>query len=120
MSDIRPIRTEADYHAMLAQVSALIDADPAPDTPEGERLEVLGLLVQAWERTHYPLPAPSPIEAIRFVMEQRGLTAKDMTPYIGQQNRVYEVLSGKRPLTLNMIRRLATGLGIDAGVLVGV
>lgn len=115
---IRPIRNEDDYRAMLAEVSALIDLDPVPDSPEGERLELLGLLVQTYEDKHYPLDLPSPIEALKFTMEQRGMTVADMQPYIGQRNRVYEVLAGKRPLTLAMIRRLMT-LGIPAEVLIG-
>lgn len=115
---IRPIRNEDDYRAMLAEVSALIDLDPVPDSPEGERLELLGLLVQTYEEKHYPLDLPSPIEALKFTMEQRGMTVADMQPYIGQRNRVYEVLAGKRPLTLAMIRRLMT-LGIPAEALIG-
>lgn len=115
---IRPIRNEDDYRAMLAEVSALIDLDPVPDSPEGERLELLGLLVQTYEDKHYPLDLPSPIEALKFTMEQRGMTVADMQPYIGQRNRVYEVLAGKRPLTLAMIRRLMT-LGIPAEALIG-
>jgi HTH-type transcriptional regulator/antitoxin HigA len=116
---IRPIRSDADYRAMLALVSDLIDLDPAPQSPEGERLEVLGLLVQAWEETHYRIDPPDPIDAIRFRMDQDGLTAADLTPYIGARNRVYEVLARKRALTLPMIRRLSAGLGISAQVLIG-
>ncbi|KGH30831.1 hypothetical protein P353_08195 [Comamonas testosteroni] len=115
---IRPIRCEADYKAMLAEVSALIDLDPDADSPEGERLEVLGLLVEAYEEKKFPIAAPTPIEAIRFCMEQGGLTVADMKPYIGSPNRVYEVLNGTRQLSLAMIRRLMT-LGIPAEVLVG-
>ncbi len=117
--DIRPIRSEQDYRAMLAEVSRLIDLDPEPNTPDGERLEVLGLLVQAYEAQHYPIDLPDPIEAIKFSMEQGGLTAADLEPLIGQRNRVYEVLNRKRPLTLAMIRRLSAGLGIPAQVLIG-
>ena len=115
---IRPIRSEADYKAMLAEVSALIELDPEPDSPEGERLEVLGLLVEAYEEKHFPISAPSPIEAIKFRMEQGGMTVADMKLYIGAPNRVYEVLNGTRQLSLSMIRRLMT-LGITAEVLVG-
>jgi HTH-type transcriptional regulator/antitoxin HigA len=117
--DIRPIRSEADYKAALAVVSDLIDRDPAPDSPEGERLEIMGLLVQAWEEQHYPIDPPDPIDAIQFRMEQGGLTVDDLAPYIGARNRVYEVLARKRPLSLLMIRRLSTGLGISAQVLIG-
>lgn len=87
-------------------------------TPEGDRLEVLATLVEAWERKHFPMDAPDAIEAIRFCMEQRGLTARDLVPMIGQLNRVYEVLGRKRPLTLPMIRRLHEGLGIPAESLI--
>lgn len=115
---IRPIRCEADYMAMLAEVTALIELDPDTDSPQGERLEVLGMLVEAYEARHYSLALPSPIAAIKFHMEQCGMTVADMRPYIGPPNRVYEVLNGTRPLSLSMIRRLMT-LGIPAEVLVG-
>lgn len=115
---IRPIRSEADYMAMLAEVSALIELDPDTDSPQGERLEVLGMLVEAYEARHYCLARPSPIAAIKLHMEQSGMTVADMGPYIGPPNRVYEVLNGTRQLSLSMIRRLMT-LGIPAEVLVG-
>jgi len=116
--EVRAIRSEADYRAALARVSELVDLDPAPDTPEGEHLEVLGTLVQAYEAQHYPIDPPDPVEAIKFHMEQAGLSVADMVPYIGPRHRVYEVLNGKRPLTMSMIRRLMT-LGIPASSLVG-
>ena len=116
--DIKAIRTEADYLAALELVSALIDLDPAPDSCEGERLDVLGTLVQAYEARHHPIDPPDPIEAIKFRMDQSGMTVKDLVPYIGSLNRVYEVLSRKRTLSLNMIRRLSDGLHIPAEVLI--
>ena len=116
--EIKAIRTEHDYLAALREVSALIDSDPSPDTPEGERLDVLGTLVQAYEAKHYPMDPPDPIDAIKFRMEQSNLTVKDLVPYIGPLNRVYEVLSYKRSLSLNMIRRLSDGLHIPAEVLI--
>lgn len=116
--EIQAIRTEADYLAALAQVSVLIDLDPALDTPDGERLDVLGTLVQAYEAKHHPIDPPDPIDAIRFRMEQSGMSVKDLVPYIGPLNRVYEVLSHGRPLSLNMIRRLSDGLHIPAEVLI--
>jgi HTH-type transcriptional regulator/antitoxin HigA len=116
--EIKAIRTEADYLAALREVSALIDLDPAADDPEGERLDVLGTLVQAYEAKHYPIDPPDPIEAIKFRMEQSGMTVKDLVPYIGSLNRVYEVLAYKRSLSLNMIRRLSEGLHIPAEVLI--
>ena len=116
--EIKAIRTEKDYLAALREVSALIDLDPASDTPEGDRLDVLGTLVQAYEAKHHPIDPPDPIEAIKFRMEQSNLTVKDLVPYIGPLNRVYEVLNYKRALSLNMIRRLSEGLHIPADVLI--
>ena len=116
--EIRAIRTETDYLAALQEVSALIDLDPALESPDGERLDVLGTLVQAYEARHYPMDPPDPIEAIKFRMDQSGMTVKDLVPYIGPLNRVYEVLSYKRSLSLSMIRRLSDGLQIPAEVLI--
>lgn len=116
--EVKSIRTEADYLAVLREVSALIDLDPAADSAEGERLDVLGTLVQAYEAKQYPVDPPDPIEAIKFRMEQAGMTVKDLVPYIGPLNRVYEVLSYKRSLSLSMIRRLSEGLHIPAEVLI--
>ncbi len=116
--EIRPIHTEADYKATLREVSALMENDPAPDTPDGDRLDVLTTLIQAYEARHHPIDPPDPIEAIRFRMEQAGLTVKDLEPMIGKSNRVYEVLGRRRRLTLEMIRRLHEGLGIPAEILI--
>ena len=114
--DIKPIRTKADYRAALKQIEALMNAKA--DTPEGERLDVLVTLVEAYEAKHYPMELPDPVEAIKFRMEQMGLAAKDLVPMIGQLNRVYEVLNRKRPLTLKMIWRLHRELGIPAESLI--
>jgi HTH-type transcriptional regulator/antitoxin HigA len=95
-----------------------MEADPEPGTPEGDRLDILATLVQAYEARHSPIGAPDPVEAIKFRMEQSGLTVKDLEPIIGRSNRVYEVLNHKRPLTLAMIRRLHRSLGIPAEVLI--
>ncbi|MGH8768851.1 MAG: helix-turn-helix domain-containing protein [Burkholderiales bacterium] len=114
--EIKPIRTKADYRAALKEIEVLMSARPG--SSEGERLDVLVTLVEAYERTHFPMDPPDPIEAIRFRMEQNGLTAKDLMPMIGQINRVYEVLNRKRPLTLRMIRRLHRELGIPAESLI--
>ncbi|MCP5235388.1 MAG: transcriptional regulator [Zoogloeaceae bacterium] len=116
--DIRPIHTKADYEATLKEVSALVDRDPDPGTPEGDRLDILATLVEAYEAKHVPIGSPDPVEAIRFRMEQRGLSVKDLEPIIGKSNRVYEILNRKRPLTLAMIRRLHRNLGIPADVLI--
>ena len=116
--DIRPIRTHADYKAALKEVSRLVELDPDAGSPQGDRLDVLSTLVQVYESREFPIDLPDPIEAIKFRMEQAGLTAKDLEPMIGQRNRVYEVLNRKRALTLPMIWRLHRGLGIPAESLV--
>jgi len=114
--DIKPIKTDADYRAALKEIETLMMAEP--DTPEGEKLDVLVTLVEAYERKHYPLALPDPVEAIKFEMEQKGLTVKDLEPMIGKSNRVYEVLNHKRSLTLKMIWRLHEQLGIPAESLI--
>jgi HTH-type transcriptional regulator/antitoxin HigA len=114
--DIRPIKTEADYQAALRAVAALMAA--RADTPEGDRLDVLVTLIESYERTHFPLDLPDAVEAIKFRMEQQGLTAKDLEPLIGRSNRVYEVLNRKRGLTLAMIQKLHLELGIPAESLI--
>ncbi len=108
--EIRPIKTEQDYDAALAEVEALWGAKP--DTPEGDKLDVLITLVEAYEAKHHPIAPPDPIEAILYRMEQAGLERKDLEPYIGHSGRVSEVLNHKRPLTLKMIRKLWKGLHI--------
>ena len=115
--EIRPIHNERDYREALQIVSGLVDADPASGTPEGDRLEVLATLLERYEAEHFPLDLPDPIEAIKFRMEQQGLKAKDLIPYIGSASKVSEVLSGRRPLSLTMIRKLVNELGIPAEVL---
>jgi HTH-type transcriptional regulator/antitoxin HigA len=114
--DIKPLKTEADYQAVLKEIETLMHAKA--DTPEGDRLDVLVTLVEAYEARHYPLDLPDPVEAIKFTMEQKGLTVKDLEPMIGRSNRVYEILNYKRPLTLKMIWRLHQGLGIPAESLI--
>ena len=118
MKTIRPIHTEADYKAALSEVSAYFDDEPFPGTPDGDRFEILLTLVAAYEARRYPVDLPDSIEAIRFRMDQAGLTPKDLVPAIGQLNRVYEVLNRKRPLTLNMIWNLHDKLGIPAESLI--
>lgn len=117
--NIHPIRTDKDYKAALRELSAYFDNEPSPGTEEGDRFEILATLVESYEAKHFPIEAPDPIEAIRFRMEQGGLTVKDLVPSIGQPNRVYEVLSRKRGLTLEMIRNLHRNLGIPAESLIG-
>lgn len=119
--ELHPIRNEADYRAALKTAEAMFDLpeEPDPQSDEGAFFEALVTLIEAYEKKHYPVGQPDPVESIKFRMEQQGLSARDLEPYIGQRNRVYEVLSGKRPLTLPMIRRLHQGLGIPAQALIG-
>ena len=114
--EIRPIKTEADCETALEEIEALFEAEPG--TPEGDRLEVLTTLVEVYEDTHYAIPSPDPIEAIRYHMESRGLVRRDLEPYLGSRARVSEILNRKRPLSLTMIRRLNEELGIPAEVLI--
>jgi HTH-type transcriptional regulator/antitoxin HigA len=116
--EIRPIRTDADYKATLKKISRLMENDPEPGSLSGDRLDVLTTLIQAYEAKHYPIEPPDPIEAIKFRMEQAGLTAKDLVPMIGKTNRVYEILNRKRGLTLKKIWNLHRGLGIPAESLI--
>jgi HTH-type transcriptional regulator / antitoxin HigA len=115
--NIWPIKTEADYGAALARLETIWD--PEPDTPEADEFEVLVTLIEAYEARHHPIEPPDPIEAIKFRMEQMGLTRKDLEPYIGSRGRVSEVLTRRRSLTLEMIRKLHTGLKIPYESLIG-
>jgi HTH-type transcriptional regulator/antitoxin HigA len=110
--EIRPIKTEADYEATLKEIEGLMSAEAG--SPEGDRLDVLVTLVEAYEREHYPIGFPDPVEAIKFRMEQQGLTVDDLVPVIGRKNRVYEILARKRPLTLRMIEGLHETFSIPA------
>jgi HTH-type transcriptional regulator / antitoxin HigA len=114
-SQIKPIRTPADHKAALRRINSLMDAQA--NTPEADELEVLATLVELYEEKHFPMDLPTPVEAIKFRMDQAGLSARDLVPFIGSRSKVSEVLSGKRPLTLQMIRALHEGLGIPAEVL---
>jgi len=114
--DIKPIKTDADYRATLQDIDSLMMAES--DSPEGEKLDILVTLVEAYEAKHFPMDLPDPVEAIKFEMERKGLTVKDLEPMIGRRNRVYEILNYKRSLTLNMIRKLHKGLGIPAESLI--
>lgn len=114
--EIKPIKNERDYRRVMREIETLMDVKA--NSPEGDRLDVLVTLAEAWEEKHYPIEAPNPIEAIRFAMEQRGLNRRDLEPYIGSRARVAEVLNHKRSLTLPMIRRLHDGLGIPAEILI--
>lgn len=113
---IHPIRTEQDHRAAVARIEALMSA--APDSPEGDELDVLATLVDAYEAKHHVIDAPDPVTAIQFRMEQQHLSRKDLEPMIGSRARVSEVLTGKRSLTLEMVRRVKGGLGISADLLI--
>lgn len=114
--NIRPIRNEEDYETALEEIQALWDAQDG--TPEADWLDVLMVLVEAYEAEHYPIPDPDPIDLILHVMDARGLTRSDLEPYLGTRARVSEVLNRRRPLSLSMIRKLQTGLGLPADILV--
>lgn len=116
--EIKPVRTNRDYKAALKNIAAVMESDPALGTPDGDRLDILSTLVQSYEQKNFPMDLPDPMAAIRFRMDQQGLTPKDLEPMIGQRNRVYEILNRKRPLTLAMVWRLHTGLGIPAESLI--
>ena len=116
--DIAPIKSKRDYRRALKEIEGLMDAKR--NTPAGDRLDVLVTLVEAWEARYFPLDLPDPVEAIKYHMEQKGLKPRDLAPFIGSRNRVYEVLGRKRPLTLKMIWRLHKGLGIPAESLIKV
>jgi HTH-type transcriptional regulator/antitoxin HigA len=115
--DIRPIKTDADYAATLREIDALMDAQPG--TEDGDRLDVLVTLAEAYERTHHPIPAPDPIAAVRHALEAQGLEESDLQDIIeARRERVWEILNRRRRLTLPMIRRLNARLGVPAEVLI--
>lgn len=114
--ELKPIRTQREYKAALAEAERLWDAPPR--SAEADRLEVLALLIEQYERRHFPIADPDPIDFLLHVMEARGLTRKDLEPYIGPRGRVSDILNRVRPLSLEMIRRLATGLQLPAEVLI--
>jgi HTH-type transcriptional regulator/antitoxin HigA len=114
--ELKPIRTEADYENALSEVEQLWGSESG--TPKGDRLDVLATLIDAYEAEHYPMDPPDPVEAIKFRMEQQGLSRKDLEPMIGTRTRVAEILNRKRSLSIGMIRRLHDRLGISAEVLI--
>ena len=114
---VRPIRSRQDHREAITRIEALMDA--APGSPEGDELDILATLVDAYETKHDSVDAPDPIAAILFRMEQQNLARKDLEPLLGSRARVSEVLNGKRPLTLQMIRRVRNCLGISADLLIG-
>jgi HTH-type transcriptional regulator/antitoxin HigA len=115
----RILKSTADHAAALAELDRLIALDPVVGSPDADKLELLADLIDRYEREAYPMEAPDPVEMIRFAMEQKGLKQKDLVPYIGSAPKVSEVLSGRRPLSLTMIRRLHRGLHLPVSVLIG-
>ena len=116
--EIKPIRSEADYQTALKEIEKLIESQPG--TPEGDRMDVLVTLVEAYEAKHFPVPEPDdPVQVLEYYMESRGLSRSDLIAYLGNKERVSEVLNHKRGLSLEMIRRLHTGLGIPADLIMG-
>ena len=115
-TEIKPSRTETDYEAAMGEVEALWGSKSG--TPEGDRLDVLATLIDAYESTQYPMDPPDPVEAIKFRMEQQGLTRRDLESIIGTRTRIAEVLNRKRSLSIGMIRRLNEKLGISADILI--
>ncbi len=113
---VRPIKTEMDYEEALKEIERLFDAQP--DTPDGDHLDVLTTLVQAYEDRAHPIAVPDPVEALLYFLESRGLTRRDLQPYLGSRARVAEVLNRRRALSIEMIRRLHDGLGLPADVLI--
>ncbi len=116
MKNLKPIKTQADYEAALAEMKRVWGAKSG--TPDGDRLDILATLVDTYEAQHFPMDPPDPIEAIKFRMEQQGLTRKDLEDILGTRTRVAEVLNRRRGLSINMIRRLHEKLGISADVLI--
>src|SRR5665213_2541439 len=115
-TDVKPIRTEADYEAAMKEVETLWGA--ASGAPQGDRLDVIATLIDAYEALHHPMDPPDPVEAIKFRMEQQGMTRKDLEDIIGTRTRIAEVLNRKRSLSIGMIRRLHDKLGISAEILI--
>jgi HTH-type transcriptional regulator/antitoxin HigA len=116
--DIKPIRSEADYQATLKEIDKLMESQPG--TPEGDRMDVLVTLVEAYEAKNFPIPEPDdPVQVLEYYMESRGLSRADLMAYLGSKERVSEVLNRKRGLSLEMIRRLHNGLGIPADLIMG-
>ena len=114
--NLRPIKTEDDYKAALTEIERLFEA--LPETADGDRLDILTMLVESYEEQHHAIPPPDPVAALEYYLESRGLTRRDLEPYLGSRARVAEVLNRRRALTIEMIRRLHQGLGISADILI--
>ncbi len=118
MSHIKLIKSAHDHESALMRLMSLMDLDPQPGSAESDEMDVLALLIEKYEEDHFPISKPDPIEAIKFRMEQQGLKNRDLIPFIGSAPKVSEILNGTRSLSLNMIRKLSSGLGISADVLI--
>jgi len=118
MENIRPIRTREDYEWAIREIAAYFDNEPAVDTPEGDRFDVLATLIEAYEDGHYPIVAPDPVELLAAHMELRGLSQSDLADLLGSRSRASEVLNRKRPLTMDMVFRLNSAWGIPADLLI--
>ena len=119
MATIKPVRTKADYKAALKRIDELIAADPKKNTSAYDELDILGTLVSAYEELHYPIEAPDPVEALKYVMEEQGLKSKDLIPYFGSKGIVSEFFNRKRGLSLRIIKALHHELGLPYEVLIG-
>ncbi len=117
--DIKIIKNEAEYDAAMARLLALTEANPEPSGDIGDEIELLALVIENYEKIHWPIPRADPVEMIKFTMEQRGLKVKDIAPCFGSSSRAYEVLKGRRNLTLPMIRKLNRMFHIPAEALLG-
>lgn len=112
--EIRPIRTETDYELALREIEPYFDREPEPGSPEADRFDVLATLIEAYEREHWPIDPPDPVEAIRYCMERQGYTQSDLAALLGSRSRASEILKRRRPLTLEMVRKLHQEWGIPA------
>lgn len=119
MEPVRPIHSDEQHAAALAEFETYFENEPALGTPEADRFELLGLVIERYEETRWPVPAPAPVDMLRFAMEQSGRTQADLAELFGSRSRASEVLSGKRDLTLDQIRRLAREWRIPAAALIG-
>ena len=118
MKQVKVIRTAREHKAALSRASTLMELDPVRGTPEGDELDLLVLVIEDYERKHFPMDDADPVEVIKFMMDQQGLKKKDLIPYIGSASKVTEVLNRTRSLSLSMIRKLSEGMKIPAGVLI--
>lgn len=118
MDNIRPIRTEADYNWALSEIETYFDTVPDMGTPEADRFDILAALIETYEAKVWPIEAPDPVEAIKATMESKGLSQADLARFLGSRSRASEIINRKRPLTLGMVQKLHSELGLPADVLI--